>query len=88
MELAPGQEIIIELSLMGELPPGTEYDLQVGYQPVVHPDTLEARVEFQRGWFIASVEGDGVRAGTQEFQMSQLQSAPADVHAVLRKREY
>jgi hypothetical protein len=88
LELAPGQEIIIELSLMGELPPGTDYNLRVGYQPVVHPDTLEARVEFQRGWFIGSVQGDGVRAGTQEFQMSQLQSQPAEVQAVLRKREY
>ena len=89
LELAPGQEVIIELSLMGELPPGTEYNLRVGYQPVVHPDTLEARVEFQRGWFI----GECARAPAcapvpQEFQMSQLQSAPAEVHAVLRKREY
>jgi hypothetical protein len=88
LELAPGQEVTIQLALMGELPAGSEYNLQIGYQPIVHPDELSARVEFQRGWFIKEVEGAGVRAGTEEFQLTQLQSGPQHVRAILQKREY
>jgi hypothetical protein len=88
LELAPGQEVTIELALMGELPRGSDYNLQIEHQPVVHPDSLSARVEFQRGWLIADVQGDGVRAGTEELQLTQLQSGPLDIRAVLQKREY
>jgi hypothetical protein len=88
VQLAPGEETIIELELTGELPPGKTYELTVLHQPVVNPDELSARVEFERGWFIDEVEGTGVLSGTQEMQMNLLQRGPARVHAVLTEREY
>ena len=88
VDLEPGQELTIELELMGELPPGQIYELDVLRQPVVNPDQLSARVEFQRGWFIDDVFGNGVLAGTQEMQLNMLQRGPATVRAVLTEREY
>lgn len=88
LELGPGQEIIIEIDLMGELPAGGTYELQVLQQPVVHPDQLSARVEFRRGWFIEDVLGDQVIQGRQELQLTRAQREPAHVVAVLRQPEY
>jgi hypothetical protein len=88
LTLAPGQEVIIELQLMGELPPGSPYELTVLHQPVVDPDDVSIRVEFQRGWFIDEAFGDGVRSGTQELQLSQRQRGPLYVHADVVQQQY
>jgi len=88
LELGPGESVIVELELMGQLPAGNSYELLAFNQPVVHPDELAARVEFQRGWFLDDVVGIGVLSGTQELQLTRLQREPAGVFVTLKQREY
>ncbi len=88
LQLAPGQEITVQLDLMGELPAGSQYTLDIGHQPVVHPDGLSARVEFQRGWYITSAAGEGLLSGMQELQITQQQSGPQELQATLKEHEY
>ncbi len=88
LQLAPGQEMTVQLDLMGDLPPGAQYILDIGHQPVVNPDGLSARVEFQRGWYIMSASGEGLRSGTQEMQLTQQQSSPQQMFATLKEHEY
>jgi hypothetical protein len=88
LELAPGQEMIIELQLMGELQPGDDYTLDIGRQPVVNPDRVSARVEFERGWNVELVSGEGALSGTQEIQVTQLQTQPQTLYAKLDEVTY
>jgi hypothetical protein len=88
LSLAPGQEVTVKLDLMGQLPAGGQYALDIGHQPVVQPDSLSARVELQRGWYLTDAEGEGVRSGTQELQSTQQQSGPQQIFATLKQREY
>jgi hypothetical protein len=88
LEIPPGREVTIELELMGEVPPGGDYKIDVLHQPVAHPDDLSMRAEFSRGWYIDEVIGSGVLHGTQELQLNRSQREPEVVRAVLKQREY
>ena len=88
LTLAPGQEMTVQLDLMGDLPLGDQYRLVVGHQPLVNPDGLSARVEFERGWYITNATGQGLQSGSQEAEITMQQSAPQVMAATVKEHEY